>query len=119
MCSVRLDGSQAVLTSVVRAREFFARLTQRCLGYYLSRELSNHIGPGARFRDDKARFLFDDAIDQHCREASRIVEMFAGEWYGKNVYQDGGLTTDSIRRFAPVAFRKIRPELRKRRDADQ
>ena len=37
------------------AREFFARLTQRSLEYYLSRELSNHIGAGQRFRDDRAR----------------------------------------------------------------
>jgi hypothetical protein len=101
------------------AREFFARLTQRCLDYYLSRELSNHIGPGARFRDDRARFEFDNALDQHCWEASRIVELFAGDWYGKNVYQGEGLTPDNIRRFAPVAFGKIRAELRKRRDADQ
>ena len=28
------------------AREFFACLTQRSLDYYLSRELSNHIGAG-------------------------------------------------------------------------
>jgi hypothetical protein len=101
------------------AREFFARLTHRCLDYYLSRELNNHIGRGARFRDDRARSEFDGALDQHCREASRIVEALAGGWYGKNVYQGDGLTPDSIRRFAPVAFRKIRAELRKRRDADQ
>jgi hypothetical protein len=101
------------------AREFFARLTQRCLDYYLSRELSNHIGHGARFRDDRARSEFDGALDQHCREASRIVEAFAGGWYGKNVYQGDGLTPDSVRKFAPVAFRKIRAELRKRRDANE
>jgi hypothetical protein len=34
------------------AREFFARLTQRSLDYYLSRELSNHIGASERFRDE-------------------------------------------------------------------
>src|SRR5262249_9893201 len=73
------------------AREFFARLTQRCLDYYLSRELSNHIGQGARFRDDRARSEFGVALDQHCREASRIVEAFAGGWYGKSVYQGDGL----------------------------
>src|SRR5437660_7135548 len=99
------------------AREFFARLTQRSLDYYLSREFSNHIGAGERFRDDRARSQFDDALDRHCREASRIIEAFAGGWYGKNVYQGDGLTPDSIRRFAPVAFKKIRVELRKRRDA--
>jgi hypothetical protein len=112
----RLSGGDRFSTL---AREFFARLTQRCLDYYLSRELSNHIGHGARFRDDRARSEFDGALDQHCREASRIVEAFAGGWYGKNVYQGDGLTPDSVRKFAPVAFRKIRAELRKRRDADE
>ena len=100
------------------AREFFARLTQRSLDYYLSRELSNHTGAGERFGDDAARSQFDDALDRHCREAARIVEAFAGGWYGKNVYQSSGLTPEAIRRFAPVAFKKIRAELRKRRDAE-
>jgi hypothetical protein len=100
------------------AREFFARLTQRSLDYYLSRELSNHIGADERFRDDRARSQFDDALDRHCREASRIIEAFAGGWYGKNVYQGDGLTPEAIRTFAPVAFKKIRAELRKRRDAE-
>jgi hypothetical protein len=72
-----------------------------------------------RFRDDRARSEFNDALDQHCWGASRIIEAFAGGWYEKNVYQGDGLTPDSIRKFAPVALRKIRTELRKRRDADQ
>ena len=99
------------------AREFFARLTLRSLEYYLSRELSNHIGPQERFGDDGERAAFDDALNRHCREASRIVENFAGGWYGKNVYQGDGLTPETVRRFAQVAFGKIRAELRKRRDA--
>lgn len=101
------------------AREFFSRLTQRSLDYYLSRELNKHIGPGKRFRNDGARAEFDNALHRHCREASRIVEAFAGGWYGKNTYQGEGLTRDTIRRFAPIAFKKIRAELRKRRDAEE
>src|SRR4029077_17726506 len=54
------------------AREFFARLTQRPLDYYLSRKLSAHIGPDERFADDGERAIFDAALNQHCREASRI-----------------------------------------------
>ena len=99
------------------ARDFFARLTRRSLDYYLSRELSNHIGAGERFRDDAARSRFDEALDRHCRETARIVEEVAGGWYGKNVYQGAGLTPDAVHRFAPFAFKKIRNELRKRRDA--
>jgi len=102
----------------VLAREFFARLTQRSLDYFLSRELSNHIGANERFLDDVARAHFDDALQMHCREASKIVEAFSGGWYGKNVYQGDGLTPEAIRQFVPVAFKKIRAELRKRRDAN-
>ena len=100
------------------AREFFARLTQRRLDYYLSRELGNHIGPGARFGNDVERSQFDAALNRHCREASRIVKEFAGGWYGKNVYQEDGLQRSDILGFAAVAFKKIGAELRKRRDAD-
>ena len=31
------------------ARDFFSRLTSRSLGYFLSRELSKHVGPNKRF----------------------------------------------------------------------
>jgi hypothetical protein len=99
------------------AREFFARLTQRSLDYYLSRELSSHVGAGKRFTDDTVRSQFDEALGRHCREAAQIIEAFAGGWYGKNVYRGDGVTPDAVRRFAPVAFKKIRAELRKRRDA--
>jgi hypothetical protein len=100
------------------AREFFARLTQRRLDYYLSRELANHIGPGARFGDDVARSAFNAALKRHCREASQIVKEFAGGWYGKNVYQNDGVQRSAIPRFAAVALKKMGAELRKRRDAD-
>src|SRR4029079_5251567 len=33
----------------ILAREYFVRLIQRTLGYFLSRELANHIGSGRRF----------------------------------------------------------------------
>jgi hypothetical protein len=102
----------------VLAREYFVRLTQRTLGYYLSRELANHIGAEERFADDMQRSEFDHALDWHCREASRIIEAFAGGWFGKHVYKGEGLTQDDVKRFAPIAFRKIVAELRKRRDAE-
>ncbi len=102
---------------IALAHAFFARLTERTLGYYLGRELANHIGPGARFVDDGARAEFDAALARHCREAARIVEALAGGWYGENVYQGDGLTPDAVGKFVPVAFKKIWAELRKRRDA--
>ncbi len=99
------------------ARDFFTRLTQRSLDYFLSRELANHIGIEGRFPSDAERRAFDAAIAQHCREASRIVEEYAGGWYGKTVWKDGALTEDAVRRFARYGFKKIRDELGRRRDA--
>jgi len=99
------------------ARDFFSRLTHRCLDYYLSRELANHVGEGARFADDGARARFDEALGVHCYETSRIVEAFSGGWYGKNVYQGDGLTKDKVESFARYAFKKVRAELFRRRNA--
>ncbi|MEM6489417.1 MAG: hypothetical protein AAF677_14320, partial [Pseudomonadota bacterium] len=74
------------------ARQFYARLTGRVLDYYLSRELADHVGPGRRFETDDARRALDAALARHCTEASRIVEAYAGGWYGKTVWQKGALT---------------------------
>ncbi len=102
----------------VLAQEFFARLTQRMLQYYLSRELANHIGSGKRFENDGERTEFDSALNLHCREVSRIVREFAGGWYGKTVYQTAdGVTPGAVQSFASYAFKKIGDELRKRQDA--
>lgn len=99
------------------ARDFFARLTQRCLDYYLSRELADHIGADRRFASDAERRAFDTAIARHCDEAALIVEAFAGGWYGKAVWRDNRLDRASVDRFAAYAFKKIRDELGRRRDA--
>jgi hypothetical protein len=98
------------------ARDFFARLTRRHLEYYLSRELSNHVGPAGRFRSIAEHSDFNADLDQHCREAARIVKEFAGGWFGKTNYE-GGITPEKAGAFIFVAIKKIRSELRKRRDA--
>lgn len=100
------------------ARAFFARLTHRSLDYYLSRELANHIGTERRFATDQERRAFDQAMARHCYEAARIVQDYAGDWYGKTVWRDGTLTPETTRRFARRSFQKIRNELRRRRDQD-
>ena len=97
------------------ACEFFARLTHRYLDYYLSRELSNHVGPGRSLPTIADHANLKNAIDLHCREASRIVEAFAGTWYGKAQFE-GGITPDKARRFGFVALRKIVSELKRRSD---
>lgn len=99
------------------ARDFFSRLTFRCLDYYLSRELSNHVGPERRFPSIREHTEFDAALDLHCRETSRILKEYAADWYSKKNFEKA-LTPDEAGRFASVAFGKIRKELKSRRGAD-
>jgi hypothetical protein len=98
------------------ARDFFARLTRRHLTYYLSRELSNHVGPSSRFRSIAEHSDFNANLDQHCRETARIVKEFAGDWFGRSNYE-GGITPEKAQAFLVASFKKIGRELRKRRDA--
>jgi hypothetical protein len=102
----------------VLARDFFSRLTSRSLGYFLSRELSKHVGPNKRFAGVGEHSEFNAALDLHCREASRIIKEFSGGWYGKTLQREKAITQDAARTFAHVAFKKLRAELRKRRDVD-
>ncbi len=102
----------------VVARDFFSRLTSRSLGYFLGRELSKHVGPNKRFGAMANHSDFNTALNLHCREASRIIKEFSGGWYGKSLQQQNQISPDDARRFAHVAFKKLRAELRRRRDSD-
>lgn len=99
------------------AREFFARLTLKTIEYYVSRELPNHVGPGGSLASIDRHIAFREALQQHCREASLIVEAFAGGWYSKVNYE-GTLNPDATKRFAAYALTKMHDELRARRAAD-
>jgi len=94
------------------ARDFFARLTRRYLTFFLSRELSNHVGGERRFANIADHAAFNAALDLHCRQASRIVEEFAGSWFSKTNWEQG-ITPENVRGFAWVALKKLRAELRK------
>ena len=96
------------------ARDFFARLTRRHLEYYLSRILSDQVGPGRTLPSADEHVAFRAALEQHCREASRIVEAFAGGWFSKANFEKS-LTPEKARGF--IALGKIGRELRKRRGA--
>lgn len=98
------------------ARDFFARLTYRSLDYFLSRELANRTGEGKRFASDSDRIAFQQDLAQHTFEASKIVEEFAGGWYGKTVWQKKVLDQEAVNRFTAYAFKKLRSELGRRRE---
>lgn len=111
---IALAGLGTEKQFAVLARDFFSRLARRQLNYFLSRELSRHVGANSRFRTIQEHRAFEAALDLHCREASRIIKEFSGEWFSKRMYQ-GGIDRDEAGNFAHVAFDKLRAELRERR----
>src|ERR1700731_889962 len=102
---------------IIGARDFFSGLTSRSLGYFLSRELSKHVGPNKRFAAISEHRDFNAALDLHCREASRIIKEYSRDWYSKTLFQEGDISFENASDFAHGAFRKLRAELRVRRDA--
>ena len=94
------------------AREFFARLTRKYLTYFLSRELSNYVGPDGRFSNIDRHVEFNSSLDLYCREASRIVEEFSGGWFSKGNFA-GPITQKKAGGYVHVALKKLRSELAK------
>ena len=90
----------------VLARDFFARLTERYLASFLSRQTSS------QFKSVPANREFREALAVHCQQASRIVEEFAGSWFSKANYE-GGITKKKAAKFVHVALTKLRKELEK------
>jgi len=113
-----LSGLATTSQFGVLAREFFSRLIERYLTYFLSKELSNHVGASQRFPNASAHAEFNSALGTHCRETSRIVGAFAGGWFSKTNFE-GGISRESAGRFAHVALKKTVSELRKRRGDDE
>ena len=95
------------------ARDFFARLTEKHLDFYLSRAVPNHIGRGQLLASTSDHISFNAALELHCHEASRIVEAFAGGWFSKTHFE-GGITPENARGFVFVALNKINAELKRR-----
>ncbi|MBW1999617.1 MAG: hypothetical protein JRJ29_16855 [Deltaproteobacteria bacterium] len=103
----------------VLSRDFFARLSKRYLGYFLSRELSNHVSGDGRFSNIDQHAEFNKALELHCQQAAYIVESFAGGWFSKTNFE-GGITPEKAEAFTHVALKKLRSELaRGARDDEQ
>lgn len=95
------------------SRDFFARLVNRNLEYFISRAIGDHIGPGRGFRSLNDQDEFRRALALHCYEAALIVELFSRAWYSKTNWQ-GGVTPAKAASFIHIAFKKLREELRRR-----
>lgn len=95
------------------SRDFFSNFTSRFLTYFLSAELSNEVGEGKRFKSINDHSHFIEALEIHCKEASKIVEDFSGKWYSKTNYE-GGINPQKASNFLHVALKKMRKELKRR-----
>lgn len=94
------------------ARQFFSRLTNKCLDYFLSRAMAHHVGEGKRFATLAQQSDFSKALETHCQEASKIVEVFSGGWFSKTNWEQKGIPRDNAAGFAHVAMKKIVAELK-------
>lgn len=93
-------------------RQFFGRLTERYLDYFLSRALPLAVGEDRRFVTLSQQADFSTALAVHCKEASRIVETFSGGWFSKTNWEKKGITRQDASGFTQIAMRKIAAELK-------
>lgn len=100
----------------VLTRDFFANFTNRFLSYFLSAELPRHVGAGKRFESVQEHSEFNSALEMYCKERSRIVEDYAGDWFSVNNFR-GGITPRKVKNFLHKALEKVRKELKHGGDA--
>lgn len=102
------------------ARTFFGKVTAECLDYFLSKALGTKLGEGQRFATNNQISEFMLAMRTHCGEASAITEDFAGEWFSKHRYEEGGtISRESAEGFAWYAMQKMRAELAARANENE
>lgn len=114
--TARLAGSEAFSNL---ARQFFGRLVSETLSSWLSRALSADVGKDRAFSGAADRSAFDAALNQYSREATQIIQVFAGGWYGKTLFREGTITSERAAAFGAVAFKKINEELTRKRARDE
>ena len=94
------------------AKDFFGRLTNKLLAYFVSRAVHDHVGEGRRFQTLAQHNAFTSALTTHSLEAAEIVGDFSGGWFSKTNWENGGISKKDAERFAHVAMNKILSELK-------
>ncbi len=95
------------------ARAFFGRLTFKCLDYFLSRALYDHVGEGHRFLTLARVEAFSAALETHCLEAAAYLQQFCGEWVSKTRWRHGDVSRDDARDLTHGAMAKLVKELKR------
>jgi hypothetical protein len=101
------------------SRNFFTRLTNDCLNYFISKTNAEPaVRPQSSTKMDQIA-KFESALKTHCQETSVIVETFSGDWFSKNRYEGGGnIDRDTAEKFGGYALTKIQMELEARARAN-
>jgi hypothetical protein len=94
-------------------QRFFGCFVSRFLNFYLSRVTAGQVG-GPRLGQVRELSQFNEALEHHCNQSSRIVHDFCGEWYSKTEFQDG-IDRENTSRFMAIALKKLQAELEKQR----
>jgi hypothetical protein len=93
------------------AKGFFARFVNKCLDYFLSRALPEHVGEGRRFTTLGQQAEFSKALET---QAARVVESYSGDWFSKHNWESrGNIERDDIAAFTDYAMTKLTDELKK------
>lgn len=92
------------------SRLFFSGFLNRILQFFISKEISNYVGPDKNFSHIGILRDFNEALDTFCYQSAKIVEDFAGGWYSKRNWQ-GDITQDDAKNFIYIALKKLREEL--------
>jgi hypothetical protein len=100
------------------ARDFFARLTNKCLDYFVSKAVSHNVGEGKRFRTLAQHSEFTKALGTHSRESAKIIEEFSGGWFSKTNWEKKGISRKDAAGFTHVAMKKIVAELKEGAQTD-
>lgn len=94
------------------SRDYFARLSNKYMDYFLSKTLETQVGEGRRFATLSQVSNFREALSTHCHEAAKIVERFSGEWYSKTNWQQGGVPKSEVDKFTFGAMSKLTAEFK-------
>ena len=92
------------------AKSFFATFLKRTLGYFLSKELPNHIGLARRFETLASAAEFDRDIEKFCLESVRVLGEYSRDWYSLHTYQ-GRIEERDARAFLSLALEKLSKEV--------
>lgn len=88
------------------SRQFFSRLFDRYINYYVSRVVPLKIGQADRFATLSHSDNFSKALSLHAYQTAKIVEEFSGGWYGKQNFR-GGITREKTANFIAYAMKKL------------